>query len=223
MKLLFKEDSFAGPLSGGEGELLLISSLSSSLASRNAHRDLQSDTQIGRSTSSDSDSIFPTLISPSLPPLLSYTKKHSSSDDISESSGHSESTSGAVYNGEMFRDNDLDLPLIASNIPTPYSSLLPTLLVPTVSRSSSTPSSLSLMQTEKDLVKDKQKGRIEFRDVYFKYQPDGDSVLRGVSFTAEPGQKVGIVGRTGSGKSSLSMCLFRFCVHYLFCPTNSSI
>jgi ATP-binding cassette subfamily B protein len=48
-------------------------------------------------------------------------------------------------------------------------------------------------------------GRIEFRNVSFAYpSPDnGHPVVRDVSFALEPGQKLGIVGRTGSGKSSL--------------------
>lgn len=54
----------------------------------------------------------------------------------------------------------------------------------------------------KDLtVKD---GRVEFRDVSFGYQgKDGEQVLDHVSFTAEPGQIIGVIGATGSGKTSL--------------------
>lgn len=54
----------------------------------------------------------------------------------------------------------------------------------------------------KDLtVKD---GRVEFRDVSFGYQgKDGEQVLEHVSFTAEPGQIIGVIGATGSGKTSL--------------------
>lgn len=49
------------------------------------------------------------------------------------------------------------------------------------------------------------RGRIDYRDVHFRY-PDtgnGHSVVDGVSFTIEPGQKLAIVGRTGAGKSSI--------------------
>lgn len=47
-------------------------------------------------------------------------------------------------------------------------------------------------------------GKVEFREVSFSYgQRDGDEVLSGISFTAEPGQTVGIIGATGSGKTSL--------------------
>jgi ATP-binding cassette subfamily B protein len=48
-------------------------------------------------------------------------------------------------------------------------------------------------------------GKVEFRDVDFKYSPTGagEEVLSGVSFSAEPGEVVAIVGGTGSGKSTL--------------------
>ena len=48
-------------------------------------------------------------------------------------------------------------------------------------------------------------GRVEFRDVSFRYGASGggDDVLSHISFTAEPGQFLAIVGGTGTGKSSL--------------------
>ena len=51
-------------------------------------------------------------------------------------------------------------------------------------------------------------GRIEFNDVHMAYR-DGPLVLKGVTTTIEPQQKVGICGRTGSGKSSMLVALFR--------------
>ncbi|TDZ58384.1 ABC transporter atnG [Colletotrichum trifolii] len=51
-------------------------------------------------------------------------------------------------------------------------------------------------------------GAVEFRDVTASY-PSGGTVLRGVTMSIEPGQKVAICGRTGSGKSSLVLCLLR--------------
>ncbi|HEU0015348.1 MAG TPA: ABC transporter ATP-binding protein [Longimicrobium sp.] len=54
------------------------------------------------------------------------------------------------------------------------------------------------------------RGEIEFRDVWFRYEPDGEWVLRGVSFRAAPGERVAIVGATGAGKSTIISLLMRF-------------
>ncbi|RKX23337.1 MAG: ABC transporter ATP-binding protein [Candidatus Zixiibacteriota bacterium] len=54
-----------------------------------------------------------------------------------------------------------------------------------------------------------RKGRIEINNLWFAYAEE-DWVLRDVSFTVEPGQKVAIVGATGAGKSSLVSLLYRF-------------
>lgn len=61
-----------------------------------------------------------------------------------------------------------------------------------------------------DHAKNKDKkvteGRVEFKDVSFGYSGENgrkDLVLEGISFTAEPGQTIGIIGSTGSGKTSL--------------------
>ncbi|MDU3118711.1 MAG: ABC transporter ATP-binding protein [Clostridium sp.] len=49
-----------------------------------------------------------------------------------------------------------------------------------------------------------EKGSVEFKDVSFGYGKDGsDRVLEHISFHAEPGQTIGIIGATGSGKTSL--------------------
>lgn len=67
-----------------------------------------------------------------------------------------------------------------------------------------------------ELEEDKEKpqnwpiqGRVEFRDFQVRYREGLDLVLRGVSFNISGGEKVGIVGRTGAGKSSLTLALFR--------------
>ncbi len=52
-------------------------------------------------------------------------------------------------------------------------------------------------------------GRVEYRDVGFGYVP-GRPVLSGISFVAEPGQTIAIVGPTGAGKTSLANLLPRF-------------
>jgi ATP-binding cassette subfamily B protein len=54
------------------------------------------------------------------------------------------------------------------------------------------------------------RGEIEFRDVWFRYDAGGDWILRGVSFTARPGERVAIVGATGAGKSTIINLLMRF-------------
>ena len=52
-------------------------------------------------------------------------------------------------------------------------------------------------------------GAVEFRDVWFAYN-EGEWVLKNLSFSVEPGQKVAIVGATGAGKSSIINVLTRF-------------
>lgn len=53
------------------------------------------------------------------------------------------------------------------------------------------------------------KGRIQFINVVLKYQENGVSVLKNISLDIKPREKIGIVGRTGSGKSSLLISLLR--------------
>ena len=52
-------------------------------------------------------------------------------------------------------------------------------------------------------------GRVEFRDVEFEYEPNVP-VLHGISFAAEPGQTVALVGHTGSGKTSIINLIAKF-------------
>ncbi len=55
-------------------------------------------------------------------------------------------------------------------------------------------------------------GQIVFEEVTFRYRPDGPEVLRKVSFAIEPGQIIGIVGRSGSGKSTIAKLIQRLYV-----------
>ncbi|XP_052851266.1 multidrug resistance-associated protein 1 isoform X5 [Drosophila gunungcola] len=67
-------------------------------------------------------------------------------------------------------------------------------------------------ELEQDKSKPKnwpQEGRVEFQNFQVRYREGLDLVLRGVSFDIRGGEKVGIVGRTGAGKSSLTLALFR--------------
>ncbi|PSS34271.1 ABC transporter C family member 10 like [Actinidia chinensis var. chinensis] len=52
-------------------------------------------------------------------------------------------------------------------------------------------------------------GKVEIQDLQIRYRPDAPLVLRGISCTFEGGHKIGIVGRTGSGKTTLIGALFR--------------
>ena len=53
------------------------------------------------------------------------------------------------------------------------------------------------------------KGKIEFINFSVKYRPDTEIVLKNINFLIQGKEKIGIVGRTGSGKSTITLCLFR--------------
>ncbi|KAF2823699.1 hypothetical protein CC86DRAFT_327552 [Ophiobolus disseminans] len=53
------------------------------------------------------------------------------------------------------------------------------------------------------------RGSVEFIGYSTRYRPDFDTVLKDVTFKILPGEKVGVVGRTGAGKSSMALALFR--------------
>ena len=53
-------------------------------------------------------------------------------------------------------------------------------------------------------------GQVEFRDVSFRYFSGGDAVLSHITFTADPGQTVALLGATGSGKSTIINLIPRF-------------
>src|SRR5208282_3590320 len=61
------------------------------------------------------------------------------------------------------------------------------------------------------------RGRVAFESVHFQYQP-GRPVLSDVSFTAEPGQTVALVGHTGSGKTTIAALLQK-----LYLPTRGRV
>ncbi|TFY77333.1 hypothetical protein EWM64_g6678 [Hericium alpestre] len=53
------------------------------------------------------------------------------------------------------------------------------------------------------------KGQVELKDIELRYRPELPPVLKGLTMTIEGGEKIGIVGRTGAGKSSIMTALFR--------------
>ena len=50
---------------------------------------------------------------------------------------------------------------------------------------------------------------IEFHDFQLRYREDTEIVLRGISFKVNGGEKVGVVGRTGAGKSTICLAMSR--------------
>jgi subfamily B ATP-binding cassette protein MsbA len=61
-----------------------------------------------------------------------------------------------------------------------------------------------------DLRVERAQGDVEYRDTYFRYPTSVDDVLKGVSFRVRPGETLAIVGRSGSGKSTIVNLLPRF-------------
>lgn len=53
-------------------------------------------------------------------------------------------------------------------------------------------------------------GVLEVNDLVVAYAPELDPVLNGISFRVEQNERIGVVGRTGAGKSSLTLAIFRF-------------
>ena len=84
------------------------------------------------------------------------------------------------------------------------------LVKPPIGRSVSASRIEGLMKERRDIfekpdakVVDRFVGEVRFEDVCFAYG-EGENAVESVSLTVKPGEKIGILGRTGSGKSSLA-------------------
>ncbi|KAI8873400.1 hypothetical protein GQ42DRAFT_160563 [Ramicandelaber brevisporus] len=53
------------------------------------------------------------------------------------------------------------------------------------------------------------KGEVVVRNLHARYAPDAPQVIKGINFNTKPGERIGIVGRTGAGKSSLGLLFLR--------------
>jgi ABC-type multidrug transport system fused ATPase/permease subunit len=65
------------------------------------------------------------------------------------------------------------------------------------------------LPSDSELASWPQHGHIKFTNYFVKYRPDTELILKNLNFEIQAGHKVGVVGRTGSGKSTLCLCLFR--------------
>ena len=63
------------------------------------------------------------------------------------------------------------------------------------------------------IIKEKVRGKLEFKNLAFTYPDTDKQVLKDISFTIEPGQMIALVGRSGSGKSTLANLIPRFYQH----------
>ena len=58
-----------------------------------------------------------------------------------------------------------------------------------------------------------ENGAISVKGLSTRYAQDQPLVLKSISFSTNPGEKIGVVGRTGAGKSTLSLAFFRIIPH----------
>jgi len=68
---------------------------------------------------------------------------------------------------------------------------------------------VTIASPEKPASIGRARGKIEFRNVWFAYK-DEDWILKDVSFTVEPGERIAFVGHTGAGKTTITNLLLRF-------------
>ena len=69
----------------------------------------------------------------------------------------------------------------------------------------------SIMENDENLINKNwpEEGKITFINYSVKYRPNTEIVLKNLNIKINPKEKIGVVGRTGSGKSTICLCLFR--------------
>ncbi|WPT17490.1 Multidrug resistance-associated protein 1 [Picochlorum sp. SENEW3] len=67
----------------------------------------------------------------------------------------------------------------------------------------------AIVPTNRPLPEWPTRGEIQVENLVVRYRPELDPVLHGISFSVKSGEKIGIAGRTGCGKSTLMMALYR--------------
>lgn len=72
-----------------------------------------------------------------------------------------------------------------------------------------TDSTTMVIEKQPDLQNWAKKGEIEFKDLSLKYSETSDPTLKSLNLKINPGEKIGICGRTGAGKSSIIQAIFR--------------
>lgn len=129
-----------------------------------------------------------------------------------------------VMHGKLTIGNIAEFTIYITNLTMPIASL--GWITSLVQRAAASQTRINeFLQTEtkvKTLVKESAipaiKGSVEFSDVSFVYPDSGTKALRNVSFTLAANESLGIVGRTGSGKSTVAQLLCR-----LYDPTSGSV
>ena len=67
-----------------------------------------------------------------------------------------------------------------------------------------------ITEKENAVIQDRLKGHVTFKDVTLTYAEDDDSALKNITFDAPPGKTIGLIGATGSGKTSITQLITRF-------------